>query len=83
MCTDVRLEERSLTAPDNCSSLLRELFETAGESSEHEISAYPKPQLSTVSVSYIGHEVSGSAPRLDTPGALTGFTRRRLFSEIT
>lgn len=65
----VSLKERSLAVPDNCSSLLRELFETTDESSEHEISAYPKPELSTVSVSYISHEFSGAAPRLNTPGS--------------
>ncbi|XP_056593291.1 protein C-ets-2 isoform X1 [Triplophysa dalaica] len=65
----IRLEERSLTVPDNCISLLRELFESADEGSEPEMSAYPKPQLSTVSVSYISHEASGAAPRLNTPGS--------------
>lgn len=73
-CNALSLEERSLTVPDNCSSLLRELFETNDESavlsSEPEISLYPKPQLSTVSVSYVSRDFSGAkcAPGLDAPG---------------
>ncbi|XP_016344743.1 protein C-ets-2-like [Sinocyclocheilus anshuiensis] len=51
------LEECSLKVPDSRSSLLRELFETSEESgllsSGQELSMYPKPQLSTVSVRYM------------------------------
>ncbi|XP_051971689.1 protein C-ets-2 [Xyrauchen texanus] len=67
----VRLEECSLKVPESRGSLLRELFET-GESalmsSGQEISMYPKPELSTVSVGYITRELTGAkaAPRLAT-----------------
>ncbi|KAL1267234.1 hypothetical protein QQF64_002909 [Cirrhinus molitorella] len=61
------LEECSLRVPDARSSLLRELFETSDESgllsSGQELSMYPKPQLSTVSVSYMSRELK-AAPRL-------------------
>ncbi|XP_016106274.1 protein C-ets-2 [Sinocyclocheilus grahami] len=50
------LEECSLKVPESCSSLLRELFETSEESGllafGQELSMYPKPQLSSVSISY-------------------------------
>ncbi|XP_067288809.1 protein C-ets-2 [Pseudorasbora parva] len=67
------LEECSLEVPDNRSSLLRELFETSDDSallaSGQELSMYPKPQLSTVSVSYMSREFSAAkaAQRLNTP----------------
>ncbi|XP_058646135.1 protein C-ets-2 isoform X1 [Onychostoma macrolepis] len=54
------LEECSLKVPDTRGSLLRELFETPEESGllsfGQELSMYPKPQLSTVSVSYASRE---------------------------
>uniref|UniRef100_A0A672QYW0 ETS domain-containing protein n=1 Tax=Sinocyclocheilus grahami TaxID=75366 RepID=A0A672QYW0_SINGR len=50
------LEECSLKVPESCSSLLRELFETSEESGllafGQELSMYPKPQLSSVSISH-------------------------------
>uniref|UniRef100_A0A673H0K4 Protein C-ets-2 n=1 Tax=Sinocyclocheilus rhinocerous TaxID=307959 RepID=A0A673H0K4_9TELE len=50
------LEECSLKVPESRSSLLRELFETSEESGllsfGQELSMYPKPQLSSVSISY-------------------------------
>ncbi|ROI16528.1 Protein C-ets-2 [Anabarilius grahami] len=52
--SSLSLEECTLKVPDNRSSLLRELFEISDDSallaSGQELSMYPKPQLSTVSV---------------------------------
>lgn len=71
------LEECTLKVPDNHSSLLRELFEISDDSallaSGQELSMYPKPQLSTVSVSYMSQEFSGAkaAQRLNTTGQIS------------
>lgn len=62
----------ALQASDNTSSLLRELFETPDSPTplipEPDFSMFPKPQLSTVNVSYINQEFpNGKAqPRLNT-----------------
>ncbi|XP_067253366.1 protein C-ets-2 [Chanodichthys erythropterus] len=70
--SSLSLEECTLKVPDNRSSLLRELFEISDDSallaSGQELSMYPKPQLSTVSVSYMSQESSGAkaAQRLNT-----------------
>uniref|UniRef100_A0A8C2C7Y3 V-ets avian erythroblastosis virus E26 oncogene homolog 2 n=1 Tax=Cyprinus carpio TaxID=7962 RepID=A0A8C2C7Y3_CYPCA len=54
------LEECSLKVPDSRGSLLRELFETSEESGllafGQELSMYPRPQLSTVSISCSSRE---------------------------
>ncbi|XP_062870487.1 protein C-ets-2 isoform X2 [Trichomycterus rosablanca] len=61
-----------LQASDRTSSLLRELFEASDSPtqliSEPDYSMFPKPQLSTVNVSYISQEfpTSKAAPRLNT-----------------
>ncbi|XP_051542148.1 protein C-ets-2-like [Myxocyprinus asiaticus] len=70
-CNGVSLEECSLKVPESRSSLLRELFEldeSALMSSGQEISMYPKPELSTVSVGYITQELTSTkaAPHLTT-----------------
>lgn len=58
--SSLSLEECSLKVPDPRGSLLRELFETSEESGllsfGQELSMYPKPQLSTVSVGYVSRE---------------------------
>lgn len=78
VCEGLSLEECSLRVPDTRSSLLRELFETSDESgllsSGQELSMYPKPQLSTVSVSYVSRELK-AAPRLGAAGRYNIQTR--------
>uniref|UniRef100_A0A672QZ57 ETS domain-containing protein n=1 Tax=Sinocyclocheilus grahami TaxID=75366 RepID=A0A672QZ57_SINGR len=65
MTRGLGLEECSLKVPESCSSLLRELFETSEESGllafGQELSMYPKPQLSSVSIS---HTSRGQISRL-------------------
>lgn len=62
----------AMQASDSTSSLLRELFEAPSSPtpmiSEPDFSMFPKPQLSTVNVSYISQEVpNGKArPRIKT-----------------
>ncbi|XP_043087725.1 protein C-ets-2 isoform X2 [Puntigrus tetrazona] len=57
MMRGLGLDDCSLKVPDVRGSLLRELFE-ASEDSGQQASMYPRPQLSTVSVSYSGRERS-------------------------
>lgn len=45
-----------LRASNRTGSLLRELFETSDSPTEPDYSMFPKPQLSTVNVSYICQE---------------------------
>uniref|UniRef100_A0A671K8F1 Protein C-ets-2 n=1 Tax=Sinocyclocheilus anshuiensis TaxID=1608454 RepID=A0A671K8F1_9TELE len=56
MTRGLGLEECSLKVPESRSSILRKLFETSEESGllafGQELSMYPKPQLSSVSISY-------------------------------
>ncbi|KAM6970330.1 protein C-ets-2 [Aplochiton taeniatus] len=65
-----QMEEESkcaVTVPESSGSLLRELFETPDKTAtllqEQEYSLFPKPQLSTVNVSYVrgSHDYSGTA----------------------
>ncbi|XP_056094996.1 protein C-ets-2 [Rhinichthys klamathensis goyatoka] len=66
--SSLSLEECSLKVPDNRMSLLRELFETDSAllASGQELSMYPRPQLSTVSISCMSREfpAAKAAPRL-------------------
>uniref|UniRef100_A0A8B9HW64 ETS proto-onco 2, transcription factor n=1 Tax=Astyanax mexicanus TaxID=7994 RepID=A0A8B9HW64_ASTMX len=63
----------ALQVSDSSTSLLRELFEASDNSahliSDQDFSMFPKPQLSTVNVSYISQEYPNSkaTPRLKTP----------------
>lgn len=67
----------ALQVSDGGSSLLRELMEAPENLthliSDQDFSLFPKPQLSTVSVSYISQEYPNSkaAPRLSTPCELS------------
>ncbi|XP_076876186.1 protein C-ets-2 [Brachyhypopomus gauderio] len=69
----VGLEDTQLQVSESSASLLRELFEASEEPShllsDPDFSGFPKPQLSTVNVSYISQEYlnSKAAPRLTTP----------------
>uniref|UniRef100_A0A8C1WII5 V-ets avian erythroblastosis virus E26 oncogene homolog 2 n=1 Tax=Cyprinus carpio TaxID=7962 RepID=A0A8C1WII5_CYPCA len=76
MMRGLGLEECSLKVPDSRGSLLRELFETSEESGllafGQELSMYPRPQLSTVSISCSSRESKAAVSSVESVESVDG-----------